>query len=107
MSELSPREQTIRECQRQIRRIQEEAQRAMQPYLDTITDLRAREPLPPVVMDAADVSAVIKYTHCAHEFKGAVCGYSGLTAVCNKTFADCFSKANEHNFGGYPEIKDG
>jgi len=34
-------------------------------------------------------------------FKGTECGYSGGDTTCNRSYADCSSKSNTANFGGF------
>jgi phage-related protein len=34
------------------------------------------------------------------EFKGDLCGYTGVDASCLRTLADCMSKSNQERFGG-------
>lgn len=41
---------------------------------------------------------------CFWEFKGTECKYSGLHNTCQKTYADCKSKGNVANFGGFRAI---
>ena len=40
--------------------------------------------------------------HCRHHFRGKLCRYSGLGAVCNKTLAQCREYRNTENYGGFP-----
>ena len=41
--------------------------------------------------------------HCRYkEFKGDLCGYTGVGETCNHTFANCIFFGNEARFGGAP-----
>ena len=42
---------------------------------------------------------------CSCAFKGEDCGYKGDASSCSKTFADCKTKKNIKNFGGFPGVK--
>ena len=48
--------------------------------------------------------------HCRFVFKGALCGYTGVTTTCNKTLTACRSMAggsNSARYGGFPGIGTG
>lgn len=41
---------------------------------------------------------------CQWRFKSTECGYVGAETVCNKTFADCTTRAQTHRFSGFVHI---
>lgn len=41
---------------------------------------------------------------CNWEFKGAICGYSGVEAKCNRTLKRCKELGNSSRFGGHPGV---
>jgi phage-related protein len=40
------------------------------------------------------------------KFKGALCGYSGDSAECNRTLQACIDRANQKRFGAQPGLSD-
>jgi len=49
-------------------------------------------------------SSVVRSNVCRWQFKGLDCKYSGLDATCSMGWADCLSKNNSKNFGGFPGV---
>ena len=41
---------------------------------------------------------------CPWKFKSPECGHVGPLQVCNKTFADCTTRAQTHRYGGFIQI---